>query len=144
MKEKETNISDLFQQELKKMQSKEKNKIARYKKIEQKKEAKRLKKLEKEEDKAFAKLYNNQQSILTTTKTIQIIYQISIFGLLLLSFLYFIISFFQNKITKFNNILFFLSVIGFLLTSTIQKKNARKITSIGTCILLILWILLHI
>lgn len=138
------NKDDLLTKELHRLEKKEELRIKRYKKLEQKKEAKRLKRLEKEEDRAFAKLQKQQQPNFTSKKIIQLSHKISICILTLLNFIYFLISFFQNKITIFNNILFFLIINGFLLTATIQKKEARKTISLITCILFILWIILHI
>lgn len=144
-------IVSIFDKELDKLTEKENKKLEKYKRKEQKKEAKRLKKLEKAEDKGFARmqkiskvkdLYISNQEVIDSI--LPLVYKICIGALILFELIYFIASFFRNKILPFNNILFLFIVSGFLLTSTIQKKNARKLVSIVTCFLIILWIILHI
>lgn len=135
-------ITDLFSDEEKKLERKKIKEIEKYKRRELKKEAKRKRQLEKEEDRAFSKLINKTD--LKIEKYISYTYKVIIVSSLALILIYFIISFFQRKITIFNNILFFILSISTLISATIQNKKARKITTIITCLILILWILLHI
>lgn len=135
-------ITDLFSDEEKKLERNKIREIEKYKKRELKKEAKRKRQLEKEEDRAFNRLINKTD--LKIEKYISYTYKVIIVSSLALILIYFIISFFQKKITIFNNILFFILSISTLISATIQNKKARKITTIITCFILILWILLHI
>ena len=135
-------ITDLFSDEEKKLGRNKIREIEKYKKRELKKEAKRKRQLEKEEDRAFSRLINKTD--LKIEKYISYTYKVIIVSSLALILIYFIISFFQKKITIFNNILFFILSISTLISATIQNKKARKITTIITCFILILWILLHI
>lgn len=135
-------ITDLFSDEEKKLERNKIREIEKYKKRELKKEAKRKRQLEKEEDRAFNRLVNKTD--LKIEKYISYTYKVIIVSSLALILIYFIISFFQKKITIFNNILFFILSISTLISATIQNKKARKITTIITCFILILWILLHI
>lgn len=135
-------ITDLFSDEEKKLERNKIREIEKYKKRELKKEAKRKRQLEKEEDRAFSRLINKTD--LKIEKYISYTYKVIIVSSLALILIYFIISFFQKKITIFNNILFFILSISTLISATIQNKKARKITTIITCFILILWILLHI
>ena len=135
-------ITDLFSDEEKKLERKKIKEIEKYKRRELKKEAKRKRQLEKEEDRAFSKLINKTD--LKIEKYISYTYKVIIVSSLALILIYFIISFFQRKITIFNNILFFILSISTLISATIQNKKARKIMTIITCLILILWILLHI
>lgn len=135
-------ITDLFSNEEKKLERNKIREIEKYKKRELKKEAKRKRQLEKEEDRAFSRLINKTD--LKIEKYISYTYKVIIVSSLALILIYFIISFFQKKITIFNNILFFILSISTLISATIQNKKARKITTIITCFILILWILLHI
>lgn len=135
-------IADLFSDEEKKLERNKIREIEKYKKRELKKEAKRKRQLEKEEDRAFSRLINKTD--LKIEKYISYTYKVIIVSSLALILIYFIISFFQKKITIFNNILFFILSISTLISATIQNKKARKITTIITCFILILWILLHI
>ena len=135
-------ITDLFSDEEKKLERNKIREIEKYKKRELKKEAKRKRQLEKEEDRAFSRLINKTD--LKIEKYISYTYKFIIVSSLALILIYFIISFFQRKITIFNNILFFILSISTLISATIQNKKARKITTIITCLILILWILLHI
>ncbi len=135
-------IIDLFSDEEKKLERNKIREIEKYKKRELKKEAKRKRQLEKEEDRAFSRLINKTD--LKIEKYISYTYKVIIVSSLALILIYFIISFFQKKITIFNNILFFILSISTLISATIQNKKARKITTIITCFILILWILLHI
>ena len=135
-------ITDLFSDEEKKLERNKIREIEKYKKRELKKEAKRKRQLEKKEDRAFNRLINKTD--LKIEKYISYTYKVIIVSSLALILIYFIISFFQKKITIFNNILFFILSISTLISATIQNKKARKITTIITCFILILWILLHI
>ena len=135
-------ITDLFSDEEKKLERKKIKENEKYKRRELKKEAKRKRQLEKEEDRAFSKLINKTD--LKIEKYISYTYKVIIVSSLALILIYFIISFFQRKITIFNNILFFILSISTLISATIQNKKARKIMTIITCLILILWILLHI
>ena len=135
-------ITDLFSDEEKKLERNKIREIEKYKKRELKKEAKRKRQLEMEEDRAFSRLINKTD--LKIEKYISYTYKVIIVSSLALILIYFIISFFQKKITIFNNILFFILSISTLISATIQNKKARKITTIITCFILILWILLHI
>ncbi len=135
-------ITDLFSDEEKNLERNKIREIEKYKKRELKKEAKRKRQLEKEEDRAFSRLINKTD--LKIEKYISYTYKVIIVSSLALILIYFIISFFQKKITIFNNILFFILSISTLISATIQNKKARKITTIITCFILILWILLHI
>lgn len=135
-------ITDLFSDEEKKLERNKIREIEKYKKRELKKEAKRKRQLEKEEDRAFSRLINKTD--LKIEKYISYTYKVIIVSSLALILIYFIISFFQKKITIFNNILFFILSISTLISATIQNKKARKIATIITCFILILWILLHI
>lgn len=145
------NIVNLFDEELDKMDKAKTKEIEKYKKREQKKENKKLKRLEKQEDRGFAKmqkvahlkqLYEDNKHIIKNN--LPIIYKVSILLLIILEIIYFIVSFFRGKLSPINNILFLFIISGFLLTSTIQKKNARKFISIITCFIIILWIILNI
>lgn len=144
-------IVDLYHDELSKQEEKEKKKIEKFKKKEERKKRKEEKKLEKKEDREFARRqkmsresrYNqineNKLDILLPK-----IYKISIIVILFFTLTYFLYSIIKGQIHFFNSILFTLIILGFILTSTIQKKKERKIVSIITCILLILWMLLHL
>lgn len=142
MNNRKDTITDLFSDEEKKLERNKIREIEKYKKRELKKEAKRKRQLEKEEDRAFSRLINKTD--LKIEKYISYTYKVIIVSSLALILIYFIISFFQKKITIFNNILFFILSISTLISATIQNKKARKIATIITCFILILWILLHI
>lgn len=119
-------------------------KIEKFKQREIKQKQKREKKLEKLEDREFAKVHKELYTDKQTKISLSMVYKVSILTTLFLTPSYFIYSIIKKQILLFNSILFTLIVIGFILTSTIQKKKERKIMSIATSALLILWMLLHL
>lgn len=138
MRELKQSIIDLYHKET------TDRKIEKFKQREIKQKQKREKKLEKLEDREFAKVHKELYTDKQTKISLSIVYKVSILTTLFLTPSYFIYSIIKKQILLFNSILFTLIVIGFILTSTIQKKKERKIMSIATSALLILWMLLHL
>lgn len=149
MKKNDNYVVDLYHDELTKLEEKERKKIEKFKKKEERKKQREEKKLEKKEDKEFARRqkmsrvskYSQENKIDTL---IPDIYKKVILATIFITLTYFLYSLIKRQIYIFNSILFTLMMIGFILTSTIQKKKERKIVSIITCILSILWMLLHL
>lgn len=149
MKKNDNYVVDLYHDELTKLEEKERKKIEKFKKKEERKKKREEKKLEKKEDKEFARRqkmsrvskYSQENKIDTL---IPDIYKKVILATIFITLTYFLYSLIKRQIYIFNSILFTLMMIGFILTSTIQKKKERKIVSIITCILSILWMLLHL
>ena len=149
MKKNDNYVVDLYHDELTKLEEKERKKIEKFKKKEERKKQREEKKLEKKEDKEFARRqkmsrvskYNQENKI---DSLIPNVYKKTIFITIFITLTYFLYSLMKRQIYVFNSILFTLMMIGFILTSTIQKKKERKIVSIITCILSILWMLLHL
>lgn len=138
MRELKQSIIDLYHKET------TVRKIEKFKQREIKQKQKREKKLEKLEDREFAKVHKELYTDKQTKISLSMVYKVSILTTLFLTPSYFIYSIIKKQILLFNSILFTLIVIGFILTSTIQKKKERKIMSIATSALLILWMLLHL
>lgn len=138
MRELKQSIIDLYHKET------TDRKIEKFKQREIKQKQKREKKLEKLEDREFAKVHKELYTDKQTKISLSMVYKVSILTTLFLTPSYFIYSIIKKQILLFNSILFTLIVIGFILTSTIQKKKERKIMSIATSALLILWMLLHL
>lgn len=146
---KDNNITTSYHDELERLKNKEKKKIEKFKKKEERKKRKEEKRLEKIEDMIFAKKnklsrtsrYIEDKDIkdFYITKT----YKISLIMTLIFGIIYFIYSLIKHETSIINYSLFTLIVICFFLTSAIQKKKERKIASIITSILLILWMLLN-
>lgn len=149
MKKNDNYVVDLYHDELTKLEEKERKKIEKFKKKEERKKQREEKKLEKKEDKEFARRqkmsrvskYSQENKIDTL---IPDIYKKVILATIFITLTYFLYSLIKRQIYIFNSILFTLMMIGFILTATIQKKKERKIVSIITCILSILWMLLHL
>lgn len=151
MKKNNTYTVDLYHDELTKLEEKERKKIEKFKKQEEKKKRRREKKLEKKENKEFARRQKmsrearyNQTKENSLDTLLPNIYKITILITLFITLSYFLYSLIKKQIYIFNSILFTLIIFGFILTSAIQKKKERKISSIITCILCILWMLLHL
>lgn len=151
MKKNDTYTVDLYHDELTKLEEKERKKIEKFKKQEERKKRRREKKLEKKENKEFARRQKmsrearyNQTKENSLDTLLPNIYKITILITLFITLSYFLYSLIKKQIYIFNSILFTLIIFGFILTSAIQKKKERKISSIITCILCILWMLLHL
>lgn len=153
MKQNDSYIVDLYHDELTKLEEKERKKIEKFKKKEERKKRREEKKLEKIEDREFAKkqkmsresrYIESKKNIKDNHTLISNIYKITILLTLFMTISYFLYSLIKRQIHIFNTILFLLIVLGFILTATIQKKKERKIVSIITCFLYIIWMLLHL
>ena len=151
MKKNDTYIVDLYHDELNKLEEKERKKIEKFKKQEERKKRREEKKLEKKEDKEFARrkkmsreVKYNLEKENTFDTLLPNIYKITILVTLFIALTYLLYSLIKKQIYIFNSILFTLMIFGFILTSAIQKKKERTIVSIITCILCILWMLLHL
>lgn len=148
MEEKNEYVVDLFQKELDKRNEQQKKKINKYKKQEEKKRKKELKRLEKEEDIGFAKQqrmsriskYQNREN----NFNLALLYKIFIIAILFITLTYFIYSLIINNMGILKSILFTLMILSFILSSTIQKKNERKIAFIIASSLAILWMLMNL
>ena len=142
---KNNNIINSYQEELTKLEQKEKKKIEKFKRKEERKKIKQEKRLERLEDKIFAnrQKFFNQNDNKTSILTLSNIYKVALGTTLISSIGYFLYSLIKKQTPVINTILFTLIVIGFLLTSTIQKKKERKFISIITSILFIIWMLLN-
>lgn len=144
----ENNIRDLFEDNI---DTKAKKKIEKFKKKEEAKKRRQEKRLEKLEDKIFAKRekltreakYNTNKINENKKINLSNIYKISLIITLSIGIFYLVYSLIKKQIPIISAILFVLIIIGFILTSAIQKKKERKITSIITSILFILWMFIN-
>jgi len=145
---KDNNIINSYHDELTKLEKKEKKKIEKFKKKEEVKKRRQEKRLEKIEDKIFAKRQKlvKEENLIKEEKIpifcLTNIYKVSLIITLFLGICYFVYSLIK-QVNIFNVILFTSIIIGFTLTSAIQKKKERKIISIITSILFIIWILVN-
>lgn len=139
MNNKNEQINSLFLKKEKELDKK----VNKFKKLENKKKAIKSKRLDRFEDREFSKIIKKEKGI-GIYALVPKVYKVIILFLFIFELLFFLLSIFRKNINLLNNFLLLFIVIGFILTSTILKKHEKKIVSIITAILIILYLILQI
>ncbi len=147
----EKDMTNVYNDELTKLEYQEQKKIEKFKKEEERRKKKEQRKLEKQEDREFARkqkmsrearLYEKKN--ISAKFSITLLYKISIVTTSFFTICYLLYSIIRKQIYIFNAILFSTIMISWILSATIKKKEEKQISFVITSLLCILWMFLHL